>query len=96
MVSRQRQICRSDGKKAGLVEPGCTVAADITNIPYHGENLRDKMRTSKPKDGTSKFYAHVAIHTVTEDYNTILDVKTVPKNEKMYKIVLQMLKNLDR
>lgn len=83
-------------KKAGLVKPGCTIAADITNIPYHGENLRDEMRTSKPKSGTSKFCAHIVIHTVTKDYNTILDARTVSKDTKVHKPMLQMMKNLDR
>lgn len=83
-------------KEEGLVRRGCTVAADITNIPYYGKTLIDSMRTSKPKNGTSKFYAHVALHTVTKDYNVALDARTVPKDAKMHEIVLQMMKSLDR
>ncbi len=41
-------------RREGLVRSGCTVAADVNDLEHYGDSLSGRMRTSKPKNGTSK------------------------------------------
>ncbi|MDE0526055.1 MAG: transposase [Thaumarchaeota archaeon] len=83
-------------RREGLARSGCTVAADVSGPGHYGDSLGERMRTSKPRNGTSKFPSHLTLHTVSRDYNIPLDAKTVLNGDRAVTSLLQMPKKPGR
>ncbi len=74
-----RHACR-----AGMLQDIDAIAIDVTDIPYHGEQLQEHTRKSRPRAGTSTFLSYVAVHGVGRDSSQIvLESKLLPAKEKL-------------
>ena len=80
----------------GLVKRGEMIAADITDVEFYGVHNREMMRSSKPKNGTGRFFSHMALHSVGKDYNIPLDARVIMKDDNVVTSLCKSLKNLDR
>ena len=60
-----------------------TFAIDFVNIPYYGEeeNKGDTIKT-KPRQGTSRFYAYASIYLILRNKRYTLAVKYITKRRK--------------
>jgi putative transposase len=61
-----------------------TFAIDIVNIPFYGteKNDGDTIKT-KPRQGTSRFYAYASIYIILRNKRYTLTVKYIKKGEKL-------------
>ncbi len=71
-------------RRAGMLQDIDAIAIDVTDIPYHGEQLQEHTRKSRPRAGTSTFLSYVAVHGVGRDSSqVVLESKLLPAKEKL-------------
>ncbi len=70
--------------RAGMLQDIDAIAIDVTDTPYHGEQLQEHTRKSRPKAGTSTFLSYVAVHGVGRDSSQVVpESKLLPAKEKL-------------
>ncbi len=71
-------------RHTGMLQDIDAIAIDVTDIPYHGEQLQEHTRKSRPRAGTSTFLSYVAVHGVGRDSSQIvLESQLLPAKEKL-------------
>ena len=71
-------------------------AIDFVNIPYYGgeENSGDTIRT-KPRQGTSRFYAYASIYLILRNKRYTLAVKYIRKGETLKDTIDFLIKEIE-
>ncbi len=73
-----------------------TFAIDFVNIPYYGEEeSSDDTIKTKPRQGTSRFYAYVSIYLILRNKRYTLAVKYVRKGETLKDIINFLIKEIE-
>ena len=72
------------------------VVIDITDIPYYGdeENDGDTIKT-KPKQGTSRFYAYATVYLILKNKRYTLGIKYIRKGENLKDTVDFLIKEIE-
>jgi len=72
------------------------IAIDLTKIPYYGkeENSGDTIKT-KPKDGTSRFFAYATLYLIVNNKRYTLALKYVRKGEALKEVIDFLLNEIE-
>jgi putative transposase len=72
------------------------VAADLVTLPFYGKEETDgDTIKSKPKEGTSQFYAYASIYVILQNKRYTLAIKYVRKGETLKDIINFLIKEIE-
>lgn len=93
-LHRRVNAALADGLPKGFFQRGQLVAMDLTEIPYHGQEHRDKreIRRSKPKSGTSHFHVYATAYVCRKGHRFTLAVVRVLRGDSMEAVVKELLR----